>query len=125
MADHTTVARPYARALFDVASSDGQLAAWSDALHAAAAVVADPVARNYLARPALQTSERAGFLASVLDGTAVAGTIGSTHGRNLLALLSENGRLAALPEIATQFDKLKSAAENKVAVKLQAASDVD
>jgi F-type H+-transporting ATPase subunit delta len=125
MADHSTIARPYARALFAVASSDGELGAWSDAVHAAAGVVSDPVARAYLARPALKARERADFVARVLEGTAVARTLGSTHGRNLLALLSENGWLAALPEIASQFDKLKSAAENKVAVRLHAASDVD
>lgn len=125
MADHSTIARPYARAVFDVANRDGRLAAWSDALHAAAAVVGDPVARGYLANPARKARERAELILSVLDGTAVAETIGSVHGRNLFALLSENGRLAALPEIAVQFDKLKWDAENKVAVKLSAASEVD
>jgi len=125
MADHSTIARPYARAVFQIASRAGQLEPWSDALHAAAGVVADPAARAYLARPTLKASERAAFLASVLAGTAVGGVVSSTHGRNLLALLSENGRLAALPEIAAQFDKFKADAENTVAVKLQAASDVD
>jgi len=125
MAEQSTIARPYARAVFAVANRDGQLAAWSEALHAAAAVAGDPVARAYLARPTLKASERAEFMANVLASTAVGGTVSSTHGRNLLALLSENGRLAALPEIAAQFDKLKASAENTVAVKLQAASDVD
>ncbi len=125
MAEQSTIARPYARAVFEVASRDGQLAAWSEALHAAAAVAADPAARAYLARPTLKASERAEFMTNVLAGTAVGGIASATHGRNLLALLSENGRLAALPEIAAQFDKLKATAENTVAVKLQAASDVD
>lgn len=125
MADHSTIARPYARAVFDVANSDGRLALWSDALHAAAGVVSDSVARAYLATPALKASERAAFVVGVLDGTAVSDALGSAQGRNLLALLSENGRLAALPEIAAQFDKLRADAENKVAVKLRSASEVD
>lgn len=125
MADYSTIARPYARAVFDVANSDGRLANWSEALHAAAGVVADPVARAYLATPALKANERAVFLVGVLAATAVSDTIGSAQGRNLLALLSENGRLAALPEIAAQFDKLRADAENKVTVKLYSASDVD
>jgi len=125
MADHSTIARPYARAVFEVAKRDDRLAPWSDALRAAADVVGDPVARDHLANPALRARERAEFIVSVLERTAVADTIGSVHGRNLLALLSENGRLATLAEIAAQFDKLKSDAENKVFVRLSAASEVD
>ena len=36
MADLSTIARPYARALFDIANAAGNLAGWSDALRAAA-----------------------------------------------------------------------------------------
>ena len=48
MADHSTVARPYAKALFDLANGSGKLGSWSEALNAAAAVLADPNAKRVL-----------------------------------------------------------------------------
>jgi F-type H+-transporting ATPase subunit delta len=125
MADFTTVARPYAKASFAVAEAGSSLAAWSQALHGAAAVVSDAQAKDFLARPSLSAKERAAFLVAVLEKSAVGGVFGSREGKNLLRIVSENGRLAALPEIAAQFDKLKALAENRVTVKLVSASEVD
>jgi F0F1-type ATP synthase delta subunit len=68
MADHSTLARPYAKALFDLARSSGKLAAWSEALNAAAAVLADPNAKRVLASPSLDDSKRAGFIRAMSVG---------------------------------------------------------
>lgn len=125
MADFGTIARPYAKAVFAIASKAGELAAWSDGLHAAAAVVGEPAAKAYLARPALRARERAAFVQGILAETAAGDLFGSGHGKNLLAVLSDNGRLGTLPEIAVQFDKLKALAENKAEVTLVCANAVE
>lgn len=125
MADFSTVARPYAKALFAIAREADELGAWSDALHGAALVVTDAGAKDFLARPAMRVDERAAFLQSILADTPVGVVFRSREGKNLLFILSENGRLAALPEIASQFDKLKALAQNKVAVTLVSASEAD
>jgi F-type H+-transporting ATPase subunit delta len=125
MADSSTVARPYAKALFDLASAEHKLPAWSAALGAAAAVVADEQAKGVLARPSLTEAQRVEFVASVAGAVAGGELLGSGEGRNLLSLLAENDRLTALPEIAAQFDALKVQAENKIKVTLVSASAVD
>jgi len=125
MAEHSTVARPYARAVFAITAGSADLEAWSQALHAAAAVVEDSRARAILANPASSPGERAEFVRKVLADTPVSAVTESERGQNLLRILSENDRLAALPEIAAQFDKLKSTAENKVGVRLVTAAAVD
>jgi F-type H+-transporting ATPase subunit delta len=112
MADQSTIARPYAKALFDVANADQKLGSWSDALNAAAAVLGDANAKRVLGNPALDQGKRA----DLLDTAQV---------KALLALLAENDRLAVLPEIAAQFDALKAEAENKVKAKLVSATAVD
>ncbi len=124
MADYTTVARPYAKAVFDVARAAGALEGWSAALNAAAAVAADEGARAYLTRPGVDASDKAEFIESMCAGADEAGVLASEAGRNLLALLGENDRLVALPEIAAQFERLKDRAENKVKVTLVSASQV-
>jgi F-type H+-transporting ATPase subunit delta len=125
MAEASTVARPYAKALFDLANAERQLPAWSRALGAAAAVVADADAKRALANPALNERQRAELVASVATAIAGAELLATEPGKNLLKLLAENDRLTALPEIAAQFDELKAEAENKVNVTVTSATPVD
>lgn len=125
MADRTTVARPYAKAILEVARAAGRLEDWSAALAAAAGVVDDEDAQAYLSRPELKAADKANFVESVCSGLSDADVIRSEQGRNLLALLAENGRLAALPEISAQYERLKHEVENTVRVTLVAAGEVD
>lgn len=125
MADFSTIARPYAKALFDLANAERKLGAWSEALNAAAVVLADPNAKRVLASPSLDDAKRADFVRAVSVGMKGAELFESAEGKGLLALLAENGRLTVLPEIAAQFDALKAQAENKVNVTLTSAVAVD
>jgi F-type H+-transporting ATPase subunit delta len=125
MADYGTVARPYARAIFDIALAADSLEPWSAGLAAAGAVASDSSARQFLSRPELGTAEISEFMGSVLDSVSQAAIFGSPEGRNLLKLLAENDRLGALAEISAQFDQLKAEQENRVSVTLVSASPVD
>ncbi len=125
MADFGTVARPYARAIFEVASEAGDLEGWSGALAAAAAVACDSAAHDYLTRPELGVAERSEFVGRIAADLPGGAVLNSAAGRNLLKLLAENDRLDALGEISAQFDELKAERENKVRVTLVSASAVD
>ena len=125
MADDSTIARPYAKALFDLASAGQKLGLWSEALNAAATVLAEPSAKRVLANPALDDERRAEFVRAVSVGIKGAEVFETAEGKGLLALLAENDRLGVLPEIAAQFDALKAQAENKVKATLTSAVAVD
>lgn len=125
MSDFGTIARPYARAVFDIALTAGDLDGWSSALQAAALVVRDKGAHAYLNNPKRSVAERSDFVASVAGELPGSSVLGSAEGGNLLKLLSENDRLDALGEISEQFDQLKAEQENKVKVRLVAAAPVD
>jgi F-type H+-transporting ATPase subunit delta len=125
MADVSTIARPYAKALFDLANAQGSLPTWSAALAAAAAVTSDEQARRALADPSLDDRQRADFVGSVVGGLPGGELFGAAEGKNLLRLLAENDRLTTLPEIAAQFDALKTAAENKAKVTVTSAAPID
>lgn len=125
MADLGSVARPYARALFDIAQASGELEAWSSALVCAAAAVDQPEARAHLAQPGLSDADRAQYVGSLCAGIAGAEKLASDEGSSLLALLSENDRLQACPEISSQFDQLKIQAEQKIEVKITSATAVE
>ena len=125
MADLSTIARPYAKALFDLANGERKLAEWSAALGAASAVLADSNAKRALANPGLDDAARATLVASIASAIQGGELLASGQGKNLLQVLAENDRLTALPEIAAQFDALKAQAENKVNVTVTAATEVD
>ena len=124
MAETGTLARPYARAVFELARAEGSLAAWSAALRTAADVVGEPAAKGFLAHRALDDAGRIAFLLSVCTEAGEGQMLDSGRGRNLLRLLAENRRLEILPEISVRFDALKARAENTVKVRLITAADV-
>ena len=117
MADNNTVARPYARAIFDVAQENDALTELAESLAAARALLEDGQVAEFLAVPALSNDERLAFLQGLFADTVGKGSVfagGSDHGTNFFKLLLENGRVAALPEIADQFEALKAKVENTV-----------
>jgi F-type H+-transporting ATPase subunit delta len=125
MADTTTIARPYAQALFDIAKRDGSLADWAQALNALAGVVVNEQASEFLSRPDLDDEARARFVSSLGSDLGAGDVLTSDRGQNFVALLIENGRLSALADIAERFTSLKAEAENAVRVTLVAASAAD
>ena len=113
MSQALTLARPYARAAFMLAHDAGALAAWSQALGFTARLAADPQLSSLLGHPAL-TRDQA--LELLMPAEAPAGL------RDYLALLSDNRRLALLPEIAGLFEELRADAERVVRATVTSAA---
>ncbi len=125
MAETGTLARPYARAIFELARDDGSLTEWSVALEAVSHVVENAEAKAFLSRRELDNEARVTFLVSVCGETGGGQLLGSERGRNLLRLLAENRRLEVLPEISNRFEVLKNRAENTITVRLVTAAGVE
>jgi F-type H+-transporting ATPase subunit delta len=102
MAELATIARPYAEALFKaIGPADAQ--AVSEQVNALAAVAADPQVRQFADNPKAHAEQVFDLITS-----AVRGFIGD-GAKNLLRAVIDNGRLAALPEIASQYHTLVNA----------------
>jgi F-type H+-transporting ATPase subunit delta len=125
MADNNTIARPYARAVFELASEAKDLAAWSGALNTAQDVLADGQAEKMLAIPSLSNKQKLDFLTDVFGQVGGKGSVlagGNEHGTNFLKILLEYGRVAVLPEIAEHFEAFKAEIENTVDVTVTSAA---
>lgn len=123
MADSSTIARPYAQAVFELASEAGRLDAWSAALQDAKALLADGQVAEFLGSPALTEKQKLDFLCDLFgatDAPLLAG--GDERGTNFLKLLLEYGRVDVLPEIAEHFETLKAEVENTVDVVITSAT---
>ena len=119
MTDKTTIARPYARAAFAAAQAHGGLPAWSDALHTAAAVVHDPRVASLLGNPHVTAKQMAEFVVGIGEGKL------GNDWHELILMLTQNGRLELLSEIATLFDALKNEQEGVADVTITAATALD
>ncbi len=119
MAELTTVARPYAQAVFERAQATGRLADWSNELQFAAAVGADPQMANMIESTRLTKVELADLF------IAVGAERLSEEARNLLRLLAENRRLVLLPEIAAVYEVLRAEAESTVEAEMVSAYPLD
>ena len=125
MADNNTIARPYARAMFQVAQENNALAEVSASLAMARQLMSDGRVARYLANPALTDEERLAFLTDLFrtaEGEESVFGGRSDHGVNTLKLLLEYGRVAALPEMADHYEALKAEVENTVDVTVTSAA---
>ena len=118
MADYQTAARPYAKAMFELADEAGLLDDWQARLDLAAAIADDGQMRDLLERPECLPRELGELLLSVIHG---AGLEADTDFDNSIRLLAENSRLPALPAIAAEFNALKREAEGKIEVVVRSA----
>jgi F-type H+-transporting ATPase subunit delta len=101
MAELATIARPYAEALYK--SERAELTGTSSWLDALAAVAANPQLLQFADNPKVTSQQ-------VFDVVSdVARVQLPPAGQNFLRTVIENGRLAALPEIAQQFRELRNA----------------
>ena len=119
MAEKTTVARPYARAVFEIARESDAFAGWSAFLERGSLAVADARIQALVGNPAVTREELAGLFIELCGDSAGA------NGANFLRLLAENGRIAWLPEIAAEYELLRAEAENIVDVQLTSAVELD
>ena len=120
MSDFETAARPYAKAIFELATSEGNLQSWGDSLQLAGVVASDADMQAMFELPSMLASEQSELFISVLSGVKSAPEI-SADFKNLIALLAENNRLAVLPSIAVSFETLKQEAEGKIEVRVRSA----
>lgn len=110
-----TIARPYAEAVYRLASQKAALVEWSRMLEAASAVASDATMSDAIANPKFTRANVEKVFLSVLDKEL------DEEGKNLVRLLLENGRLALLPVIAEQYEKLKAEQSGQIEADIASA----
>ncbi|MBG9388696.1 F0F1 ATP synthase subunit delta [Caenimonas aquaedulcis] len=101
MAELATIARPYAEALYK--SSKGDLNAASQWLDALGAVAGNAQLLQFADNPKVTSQQVFDVISDVAKVQL------PESAKNFLRAVIENGRVSALPEIATQFRALKNA----------------
>ena len=118
MSQAITLARPYARAAFEVARGSGALGEWALALAFAAEVAKDARVARLVNDPRVLPEQLVALhLPQGMDAKSPFAVF--------LGELADNGRLPLLPEIAALYETYKRDAESQLLVKVTSAMALD
>ena len=111
-----TLARPYAKAAFELAQTDNNLAGWDDMLSAVAMMTADESMDNWLQSPHATADKAVEIIVDAMGGDVDA------RFKGYLGVLADNDRLTLCAEVFRLFQKLRQAAEKRLDVRVLSAT---
>lgn len=117
MAESSSLARPYAKAVFEMAQSAQAFNDWSDRLGNLAQVTENETVRQAVASPAV---DRAQLVEAILGAMKAE----DAETRNLVALLAENDRLTVAVDLAAQYEALRAEAEKVTEAEVVSATEL-
>ena len=119
MAELSTIARPYAEALFAAAASDksadGVLEQWLPVVNELAAVAGHPEVARVVSDPKLGAGQVYDLVRGMIKRQL------PLAAENFLKLIVDNGRMNVMPEVARQFRALKNRAEGRADCLIESA----
>lgn len=115
MAELTTIARPYAKAVFQFALEKNALETWSKTLNELALIANNQTVKTLLSKPQTTVQQKAELFASVSENGIDDAT------KNLLIQLAANKRLEALPAIYELYEALLAEQQKTVDVNVTSA----
>lgn len=119
MSELSSLARPYAKAIFELARDAGEYAQWSDQLELLAVIAENDGLIDLINSPAVSRQQ---LVELILD---VAKDQLNEQGQNLVKLLVHNERLSVVADINQQFLVLRDEAEHIIEAQLITAAQVD
>jgi F-type H+-transporting ATPase subunit delta len=119
MAELSTVARPYAEAVFKLSRDTGSVQKWSDTLAFLELVVSDAQVQSLIGNPRITREHLTSLIVDVAGGRLDA------EATRLVETLVENGRLVLLPSVRSQFEALRQANEGVVDAEITSAFELD
>ena len=119
MSSLTTLARPYAKAAFEIAQGADALGSWGAALDLASIVVAEEQMAEWLESPDQTTAAAVDIIEQAAKGDL------DPAFQRFLGVMGDNDRLPLLPEVSRLFAELREEAENRLSVRVVSAVALD
>ena len=119
MAEISTIARPYAVAIFDLAKEEKALSEWADMLSLMSRIIENDDINSFINDSKVLDKDREKL---ILD---VCGDKINASGQNLIKLLVEYKRLSILSEITLLFEELKAKDEGVIEAEIIMADQPD
>ena len=118
MAELTTLARPYAKAAFELAKNADRLEEWSRALNFLVAALATTEVKLFVSSPVVSDIQKAFSLLQLFDQSP------GEEIRRFINVVAENQRLELIPEITQIFEQRRAEEEQVLEVELISAVEL-
>jgi F-type H+-transporting ATPase subunit delta len=119
MSSLTTLARPYAKAAFQLAREQNALQVWDERLHLAGSIAGNEAVSRLIENPEVSAGQALSLIADA------GGENFDERFRGYLSVLAENGRLPLLGEIAAIYGRLRQEAEKRLVARVVSAVELD
>ena len=120
MAELSTIARPYAEALFGAVLDEKQdLAKWSELISTLGKLAGLDDVHKAMSDPRLEDAQRVDLLVGLVPEPLPEAAV------NLVKLVVQNGRIEVLPQIAEQFELLRNRHEGTALARISSAFPMD
>lgn len=126
MAENLTIARPYAKAVFEQALGDHGVSEWEQILQALAATAEDTQVNNLLDSPGVEAQQWLALFTRVVEKLHPSlAAKRQTELKNFLTILIEEKRVKVLPEILSRYQNLVAAQQELKEVLVTSAFPLD
>jgi F-type H+-transporting ATPase subunit delta len=115
MAEIATLARPYAKAVFELAIESDNFNEWSNNLRFLTKLIEDPTISAAIDNPELGKNTLINILLEISEDHL------SEYTQNLVKILVDNHKLRAIPPIALQYEQLKAEHQGYIKVDIISA----
>ena len=115
MSDNASIARPYAKAIFELAREDDGYEVWTQALNQIRLICEDETFAALNADPRVDRNRVTDLLIDLCRDKLPAG------GTNLIKLLVQNHRLSIIADIETQYATMVAQAQQQVTAEVMTA----
>ena len=119
MAEISTIARPYAVAIFNLAKEENALSEWSDMLSLMSGIIENDDINSFIIDSKVLDTDREKLILNICGDKI------NASGQNLIKLLVEYKRLSILSEITLLFEELKAKDEGVIEAEIIMADQPD
>lgn len=119
MAEISTLARPYAQAIFNLANANNTLKAWSDTLALLSEVATNDAMIEIINNPDVSSEQAVSLFTDICKDNL------DEQGTNLVKLAAENDRLEIFPYIAQSFEAMRAEEEGSIEAQVTSAYAVN
>jgi F-type H+-transporting ATPase subunit delta len=119
MSRDRTIARPYAKAIFELAHASDAMAEWGDMLALASEIAANPQVMAMMKDPNFSLEDRINVFLTIGE------KVFTPNMRSFIQLLGKFNRLLLLPCIGVMYDEMRAQAERLIVVKMTSAFAMD
>lgn len=118
MSDLSTAARPYAKAVYELANENNDTAKWSDTLAFLSVVCEDDQVQARIDDPKISWDKLSELLISICGDKI------DDQGANLIKLMAESGRLSLMSEVTGIYEEFVASSKGMIDAKMVSAFEV-